>query len=162
MNPKCLAANRRMKKCGRAAAIPLREVNPPPATEWKARRCVRLWPCKGPSHKCSCFWSYVLPICVFLVILGLSKRRLTLEIEHEVAESSISLNLWRLDHPCFPPKSPTQSPKVRTGALRIHQNFDHFSISMFGRFGVVLGPHLEFILATVGGQVGPSSIKNVA
>ena len=30
MNPKGLASNRRMKKGGRAAVIPLGEVNPPP------------------------------------------------------------------------------------------------------------------------------------
>ena len=34
MNPKGLASNRRMKKGGRAAVIPLGEVNPPPATKW--------------------------------------------------------------------------------------------------------------------------------
>ena len=33
MNPKGLASNRRMKKGGRAAVIPLGEVNPPPAPE---------------------------------------------------------------------------------------------------------------------------------
>ena len=33
MNPKGLAINRRMKKGGRAAVIPLGEVNPPPAPE---------------------------------------------------------------------------------------------------------------------------------
>ena len=33
MNPKGLAPTRRMKKGGRAAVIPLGEVNPPPAPE---------------------------------------------------------------------------------------------------------------------------------
>ena len=39
MNPKGLASNRRMKRGGRAAVIPLGEVNPPPATKWRSRAC---------------------------------------------------------------------------------------------------------------------------
>ena len=39
MNPKGLAINRTMKKGGRAAVIPLGEVNPAPATKWRSRAC---------------------------------------------------------------------------------------------------------------------------
>ena len=39
MNPKVLASNRRLKKGGRAAVIPLGEVNPPPAPEGRSWAC---------------------------------------------------------------------------------------------------------------------------
>ena len=39
MNPKGLASSRRRKKSGRAAVLPLGEVNPPPATEGRSRAC---------------------------------------------------------------------------------------------------------------------------
>ena len=39
MNPKGLASNRRKKKSGRAAVVPLGEVNPPPAPEGRSRAC---------------------------------------------------------------------------------------------------------------------------
>ena len=37
-------------------------------------------------------------------------------------------------------------------------NFDRFLKSIFGRFGVVLGPHLGVIFGHVGRQVGPSRL----
>ena len=39
INPKGLAPSRRIKKGGRAAVIPLGEVNPPPAPEGRSRAC---------------------------------------------------------------------------------------------------------------------------
>ena len=51
MNPKGLASNRRMKKGGRAAVIPLGEVNPPPATKWQQRVLDRQPNAKSPNLK---------------------------------------------------------------------------------------------------------------
>ena len=40
MNPKGLASNRKMKKGGRAAVVPLGEVNPPPEPKGRGERRV--------------------------------------------------------------------------------------------------------------------------
>ena len=44
--------------------------------------------------------------------------------------------------------------------LVVDQNFNHFLISIFARFGIVLGCHLGVIFGPFGGQVGPSSVLN--
>ena len=42
------------------------------------------------------------------------------------------------------------------------RNFAYFLVSIFDRFGVVLGRHLGVIFGTFGGQVGPRSVQNAS
>ena len=65
-----LAPNRRKKKGGRAAVIPLGEVNPPPDPEGRRWRRVRLEETSAQALVVDDFWSSVLPILACLVIIG--------------------------------------------------------------------------------------------
>ena len=79
----------------------------------------------------------------------------------KLAFPELSVPIPTLDNPSQVvaplPRSPSQG--VQCASLIFDQNFHHFLTSIFGRFGVVLGCHLEVIFGTFGGQVGlPSAI----
>jgi hypothetical protein len=141
MNPKGLASNRRVKKGGRAAVIPLGEINPPPAPEGRGH---------GESDQ--------------------RQRRRSGPSCQELNESSLHLTaslLWRSLFPLYnPPRRPAHSAgptqKAHADSLEIDQHFEHFLESMFDRFGVVLGCHLGAIFGPFGVQVAPSSVQNLS
>ena len=66
--------------------------------------------------------------------------------------------------PIIPPGPPRIPPMKRTMAhndlLFCDQNFDHFLVSIFARFGLVLGSQLGVIFGTFGAQDRPSSVLN--
>ena len=66
MNPKGLAPTRRMKKGGRAAVIPLGEVNPPPAPEGRELRRVRYLDAIAEVAKVAKFLA--IDLCILLQI----------------------------------------------------------------------------------------------
>ena len=68
--------------------------------------------------------------------------------------------------PLFSPQEPNAVRRAAKMNLKIRlvvdQNDDQFLISIFDRFGIVLGCHLGVIFGILGGQVGPSSVQNAS
>ena len=68
--------------------------------------------------------------------------------------------------PYNPPRRPAHSARTAKRACKIRlvfdQNFDRFLTSIFGRFGVVLGRQVGFILGPLGGQDRPRSVQNAS
>ena len=62
-----------------------------------------------------------------------------------------------------PPRIPPGRPQKHVpSAFFSDQNFDHFLVSIFDRFGLVLGRQLGLIFGTFGGQDAPSSVQNAS